>query len=147
MKNPLSVAWFLVIVFPNLLHAAPLCTWHVATSGRDASGCGTSGSPCATVAYVDTNIVSAGDTVCVASGTYTGSFQTRREQVIPLRHSLILEAVSVPTPQVTSGIWVLTNTALQQVRGLGFEYSLPYHAHPLSGTSTLTPFGSRYSNI
>jgi hypothetical protein len=37
MKNPLSVAWFLVIVFPNLLHAAPLCTWHVATSGRDAS--------------------------------------------------------------------------------------------------------------
>jgi hypothetical protein len=85
MKNPLLVAWFLVIVFPNLLHAAPLCTWHVATSGRDASGCGTSGSPCATVAYVDTNIVPAGDTVCVASGTYTGSFQTSKNGTVSQR--------------------------------------------------------------
>lgn len=79
MRKPLVIATLIgIILMPGLLHAVSLCTKYVATTGSDVSGCGTSSNPCATIAYVDANIVTAGSTVCVASGTYTGSFQTSK---------------------------------------------------------------------
>jgi hypothetical protein len=56
------------------LSASPK-TLFVATAGNDQGLC-TSSRPCATIAHAST-LAEPGDTVLVAPGTYTGSFQTR----------------------------------------------------------------------
>ena len=45
-------------------------TRRVATSGNDSSGCGSSSIPCQSIQYA-VNISASGDTILVASGTYT----------------------------------------------------------------------------
>ncbi len=46
-------------------------TYYVAITGADAPGCGTIASPCRTIQYA-ANLVTAGDTVLIAPGTYAG---------------------------------------------------------------------------
>jgi parallel beta-helix repeat protein len=46
-------------------------TFYVGTSGTNSSSCGADTSPCATVSYVLSNRVSAGDTIRVLPGTYS----------------------------------------------------------------------------
>src|SRR5258706_15064423 len=48
---------------------------YVATTGNDTTGNGTSGNPYATILKAST-VAAAGDTINVASGNYSGSFQT-----------------------------------------------------------------------
>ena len=48
-------------------------TWYVAATGSNSASCGAAASPCATLSYVLSNKVAAGDTVVVNSGTYTDS--------------------------------------------------------------------------
>ncbi len=67
----LSFIVFIVLILSVKSYAAPTAnTIRVATSGNDVSGCGTAASPCRTINYA-VNHASAGDTILVASGTYT----------------------------------------------------------------------------
>ncbi len=46
-------------------------TWYVGPSGTNSTSCGAQTAPCATVTYVLTNKVAAGDTIRVLPGTYS----------------------------------------------------------------------------
>ncbi len=76
----LALATLLGICPPS----AQAATWYVATTGANATSCGTSAAPCATVNYVIGNKVAAGDTVKIKPGTYTnqGSINVNRSNVI-----------------------------------------------------------------
>ena len=66
------IAVVLVAVARQQSPSAQSTTWYVATSGTNGTSCGTSASPCATVQYVLDNKVSAGHTIIVNPGTYSG---------------------------------------------------------------------------
>ncbi len=76
-KHFSSVLWLLALLsilsgaVPALPVAAQGTTYYVATTGTDAPGCGTIASPCRTIQYAS-GLVSAGDTVLINPGTYTG---------------------------------------------------------------------------
>jgi hypothetical protein len=75
-----------VIVLLTLWTAsAEAASWFVATTGTNATACGSSASPCATIQYVLDNKVNAGDTITVNPGTYAGSMDLNN----PSRHSNI----------------------------------------------------------
>jgi len=61
-----------ILLLLGLLYgSAEATTWYVATTGNDTNPC-TVGSPCLTIEYVYENKISAGDTLLVQPGTYTG---------------------------------------------------------------------------
>jgi hypothetical protein len=55
--------------------SAQAADYHVSVTGSDTRGTGTASNPWATILHAST-VVAPGDTVHVASGTYTGSFTT-----------------------------------------------------------------------
>ncbi|HKS80448.1 MAG TPA: choice-of-anchor Q domain-containing protein [Candidatus Acidoferrales bacterium] len=72
------------ILLPELSHAQ--CSRYVATTGSNSpNDCKSSSSPCLTIANAD-SVVSPGDTVCLASGTYpTASFSTMKSGTVSQR--------------------------------------------------------------
>jgi hypothetical protein len=67
----LSIALLILASVHGPSVAAQGTTYYVATTGTDAPGCGTSGSPCRTIQYA-ADLVGPGDTVLVNPGTYAG---------------------------------------------------------------------------
>jgi parallel beta-helix repeat protein len=63
----------IVVVFLALatISAQTGAIWYVGGSGSNSASCGARTSPCATVSYVLSNKVAAGDTIRVLPGTYT----------------------------------------------------------------------------
>jgi hypothetical protein len=65
----------LVLASPRLIgvdaRSVQGVTYYVATTGTDAPGCGTAGSPCRTIQYA-AGLVEQGDTVLIDPGTYAG---------------------------------------------------------------------------
>jgi parallel beta-helix repeat protein len=68
---PVALLSVLTCVVPALPATAQGTTYYVATTGSDAPGCGTVGSPCQTIQYA-ADLVEAGDTVLINPGTYAG---------------------------------------------------------------------------
>lgn len=68
--NPSSSASANILVASSSSSGATACTKYVATTGSDSTGTGSSGSPWQTIQHAADN-ASAGDTVCVADGTYS----------------------------------------------------------------------------
>ena len=60
-----------LVVAPVGARSAQGETYYVATTGTDAPGCGTAGSPCRTIQYA-ADLAEQGDTVLINPGTYTG---------------------------------------------------------------------------
>jgi hypothetical protein len=76
-------------------------TWYVAPTGSNTSGCGASGSPCATVSYALSNKVAAGDTIIVNPGTYT-------ESLLALNASKHQNVTITTTPSVITALGTFT---------------------------------------
>lgn len=78
IKRTLSVVGILLAVFvlsyPDIPVRAQAGTGtvRVAPTGADVSGCGSAEAPCQTIQYA-VNLATAGDTIKIAQGTYTGA--------------------------------------------------------------------------
>ena len=73
----LVLAMFM-LAFP---FAAPADTWYVSqTTGTDTPGCGSQGSPCASITYTIDSLypIPFGTTIQVAAGIYNETAQHRR---------------------------------------------------------------------
>jgi hypothetical protein len=81
--------------------SAQSTTWYVATSGSNTSTCGSSASPCASVQYVLDNKVSAGHTIIVNPGTYSGGITLNNSS----RHANV---TITTTDAVKSGLGTFT---------------------------------------
>lgn len=68
----------------SAIGSAEAANWYVGTTGSDNTSCGSSTTPCATVNYVISNKLVAGDTVKIKAGTYTnqGTININRNNVI-----------------------------------------------------------------
>lgn len=72
VMDMVALGWFVLLGVAPVVAAPAAATFHVATSGTDAAGCGSVLSPCRTIQYA-VNMANAGDSVLVAAGTYSGS--------------------------------------------------------------------------
>jgi hypothetical protein len=68
------------VTFAVICGGTDLTTWHVDTTGSDASGSGTETSPLATI-QTGINAASSGDTVSVAAGTYEEQVQFNSKNI------------------------------------------------------------------
>ena len=77
-------------------------SWYVSSSGSDGVGCGSSGAPCGTLQYAE-GLASAGDTLYVAAGTFTGV----GPNVVTVTKSLVLSGGWNPSFTTQSGVTLI----------------------------------------
>jgi Leucine-rich repeat (LRR) protein len=68
------------VTFSVICGGTDLTTWHVATTGSDGSGSGTSASPLATI-QTGVNAATENDTVSVAAGTYVENIKFKGKNI------------------------------------------------------------------
>ena len=100
----MAATWLVSALFANAGSAATL---YVSTTGNNAGNCQTPGSPCLTIAYALSQAAASGDSINIASGTFTEELTINKSVVLngAGMASTIIKAPTAltPNPSVPGG--------------------------------------------